>query len=285
MSSTNKPPQECTNFENEIKGNLILKKGELFNGLSYADIYREWLIWLHSDSPYYRGYRGEICFLHGNISYFTDTNTNFRKQRDPFQNRARDEEDGIFRGDKIFSDTAIFVPIITSHYSVHETPPYDGTTLESIADCLFICRRDMHEGGPMWLTIQKKGCDDPIDLLENACYVESPSFKMTVTKDSPLRNYFEMPIEPGEYDTVTTGYVAMIKNLPAGEYRLRYGGIGRGGGYSTDSIHDFIVKSVTDAGKKQEESIFGTLNTKKQYDGYQVGFKPPTLKKLKIAPL
>jgi len=272
-SQGNAPPKnpECEEFKTNISGdNLILKNTELFNGMSYADLLREWLIWLHSDSPTYRGYRGEICYLHGNISYYYDSQTNIRKQAEKFENKARNTDDKIFRGDIIFSDTPIFVPLINSIYSVNETLPYEGRTLESIADCLFICRRDMHEGGPMWFTIQKKGCPE-INLKNKACYVETPSFKMTVTKNSPLRDYFEMPIAPGEHDTVTTGYIAMIKNLPAGEYRLRYGGIGRGG-YFTDAVHDFIVKLV----EKKEE--VGKRNFKVEHSdsGYDE-FKPPSL--------
>jgi hypothetical protein len=190
---SNTPPKnpECEKFETNISGdNLILKNTELFNGMSYADLLREWLIWLHSDSPTYRGYRGEICYLHGNISYYYDSQTNIRKQAENLENKARNKDDKIFRGDIIFSDTPIFVPLINSMYSVNETLPYEGRTLESIADCLFICRRDMHEGGPIWFTIQKKGCPE-INLKNKACYAESPSLKMTVTKNSPLRGgYF-----------------------------------------------------------------------------------------------
>jgi len=256
----------CEQFEVRA-GHLILKKSELFNGMSYSDLLREWLIWLHSDSPTYTGYRGEICYLHGNISYYYDSQTNYRKQADTFENRARNVKDKIFRGDRIFSDTPIFVPIITAFYSVGETLAYEGRPLESIADCFYVCRRDIHEGGPMWFTIQKKGCPE-IDLRNTACYVES-AFKMTVTKNSALKDYFEMPIAPNEYNTVTTGYVVLIRGLPKGEYRLRHGGVGRRA-YSSDAVHDFIVEGVT-------QSV-GNLHSELPAPEYSE-FKPPLLTK------
>jgi hypothetical protein len=239
---------DCNKFEKGLVNNLILKSDQLFRGMTYSALLREWLIWLHSDSPTYNGYTREICYLHGNLSYVYDRETGLRKRADKFQNRARsrseDDPVEIFRGDIIFDNTPIFVPAKSSFYSVGETYYQDGKKLETIADCQFICRRDFQEGGPTWLTLQKKGCD-PVNLSKLLCDVESPSFLMTVTENSPLRERLEMPIEPGTYDTFTTARAALIKSLPAGEYRLHFGGYGRGA-YFSDTVHDFIVKPTKD---------------------------------------
>jgi hypothetical protein len=236
--------KECDEFSKYLKEEGgILKPDGIFCGMAYSDILREWLIWLHSDSPFYRGYAGEICYMSGNVSYINDKDTGFRRQADKFQNRSRNKDDQIFRGDVISHETPIFVPVISSFYSVGEKSIYDGGTLESIGDCQFVCRRDIKEGGMTWCQLRKKGCEQPIDLDDNSCYVESTSFKMTVTEDSPLKEYFEMPIEPGTYDTFAAAKVLLITQLPEGEYRLQYGGFGRGS-YKSDSVHDFIVRET-----------------------------------------
>jgi hypothetical protein len=233
----------CDNFRKRMLGDKILTVDQLFRGMTYGDLLREWLLWLHSDSPTYRGYPKEIRYLHGNLSYFYDRDTGIRKQAEKFQNRAKGS-DKIFRGDIIFDDTPIFVPATSAFYSVGETYYHDSKKLETIADCQFICRRDIMEGGPNWLRIQKKGCEE-IDLSGSLSYVESPSFRMTVSEKSPLRDYFEMPIVPDTYDTVTVAKAALITSLPEGEYRLHYGGYGRGT-YFSDTVHDFIVKPATE---------------------------------------
>ncbi len=225
---------------NSIENN-ILKENESFRGMTYGDFLREWLMWLHSSSPIFRGNRHEICYVHGNLSYIYDRETGIRKQAEPFQNRARSRN--IFRGDVIFDDTPIFVPARSSFYSVGEVYYQDNRKLESIADCQYICRRDLNEGGPSWCRVQKIEGDKVKDtnLDQKLCYVETPSFEMTVTQNSPLREHLEMPIKPGTYPTFTAANALMIKSLSEGKYRLQYGGYGRGN-YFSDSMYDFIVK-------------------------------------------
>jgi len=201
---------------------------------------------LHSDSPFYRGYPREICYLSGNYSFVYDKDTGKRKQSEEFQNKARNR-DGTFRGLIVYQDTAIFVPVNCSFYSVGESHYYGGGVLQSIADCQFICRRDMNEGFSRYITLQKKG-EKELDLFEHVCYIESPSFSLTVTENSPMRESIEMPIEPGTYDTFVAAYGIMLNasddpevKLPEGEYRIRYGNIGRAG-YKSDSVQDLIVR-------------------------------------------
>jgi hypothetical protein len=126
---------------------------------------------------------------------------------------------------------------------------YDGNVLQTIADSQFVCRRDINEGVSHYCTLQKKG-ENPIDLFDYVSYFESPSFSLTVTENSPMREKVEMPIAPGTYDTFIAAYGIMLNasdypkiKLPDGEYRLKYGNVGRGG-YKSDSVQDFIVRSA-----------------------------------------
>jgi hypothetical protein len=271
--SAGQSSRECQEFKEKLK-TIILKPTEVFNGMTYADLLREWLIWLHSDSPVYRGYRGEICYLRGNLSYSYDPNTGIRRQAEGFQNRARNMETKAFKGDTIFSDTPIFIPVTSAYYSVGESFSY-GAQLQSLADCQLICRRDIREIGPMWFKIQKRGCKNEIyDLTDAACYVESPSFKMTVTRNSPLREYFEMPIEPGEHETFTAAYAILIRELPPGEYRVQYGAFGSRM-YYTDTIHEFVVKDVEKEIRITKEVDDNMLESRLQRRTESGGFEIP----------
>jgi hypothetical protein len=227
----------------------ILDKDKTYRGLAYGHYLSEWLKWLHSDTPIYRGYPREICYLSGNNSFVYDKETGKRKQSEPFHNKAGNV-DGTYRGLTIYQDTAIFVPIHAAYYSVGERHYYNGDVLRSIADCQFICRRDMDEGFSRYITLQKMGEEKEIDLFKHVCYIESPSFSLTVTENSPMREHIEMPIEPGTYDeTFVAAYGIMLNtsdasenSLPEGEYRIRHGMIGCAD-YKSDSVQDLIVRS------------------------------------------
>ena len=236
----------------------ILKPNGIYRGLTYGLYLSEWLKMLHSDSPFYKGYPREICYLSGNNSFVYDNNTSKRKQSDEFQNNARNR-DGTFRGLIVYTDTAIFVPVRCSFYSVGEKHYYDGGVLQSIADCQFVCRRDINEGASHYCTLQKKG-EEELNLFGNVLYFESTVFSMTVTENSPMRESFEIPIEPGTYDTFAAAYGIMLNasddpkiNLPEGEYRMQYGHIGRGG-YKDDSVQDLIVRPGSTVNYKTPES-------------------------------
>ena len=228
----------------------ILKFNGIYRGLTYGHYLSEWVKMLHSDSPFYRGYQREICYLRGNISFEYDKNTGKRKQSEEFQNNARNK-DGTYRGLNVYSDTAIFVPVRSSSYSIGERL-YDGSVIQSIADCQFICRRDINEGASHYCTLQKKGEEKTMDLFDKVCYIETTIFSLTVTENSPMRESFEMPIEPGTYPTFAAAYGIMLNasdkpenNLLEGEYRIRYGHIGRGG-FKDDSVQDLIVRPAPD---------------------------------------
>ena len=173
---------------------------------------------------------------------FMSVKRGLEKKSEPFHDRSRSSKDKIFRGDTIFSDTPVFIPVISSFYSVGEMA-YDGKILESISDCQYVCRRDRLEAAKFWCRI-KTPKSDWVDLEKAVKYIESPSIQMTVTKNSPLRSYFEVPIQPGTYESFTAAWTLVIKGLPEGVYRLQYGGVGRSG-YMSDTVHDFIVSDVS----------------------------------------
>jgi hypothetical protein len=237
----------CRGFEKNIRAG-ILKSDGIFYGLTYGNYLCEWVAWLHSDVPIYRGYNREICYLRGNVSYYYEKDTGIRKQAEKFNNKSRNADDKVFRGLVIRPDTAIFVPVMATFYSVGERDMYGGGVLQSIADCQFICRRDISEGGKNWCNLEKKGLPDcKVELNDTLVYCETPSFKLTVTENSPLREHFEVPIEPGTYDTFAAAWAIMINTsnispLSEGEYRLQYGGFGAGS-YIDDSVQDLIVQS------------------------------------------
>lgn len=233
---------DCAATDGNVR-NKTMRSEEVYKGMTFSQLLREWLVWLYSNSPSYDGYREEICFLRGNVSYAYDPVTGERKQSDLFQDRARSNVDpDVFKGEVIFPDTGIFVPVISAFYSVGER--YYGTTLDTLRSCQNLCRRDIDEGGNYWCSIHKKGCPTAVDLQNEVVRVESPSFQVSVSQDSLLRERFEMPIEPGTYETFCVARVLFIKGLDddGSEYRLRFGGYGRGN-YISDSVVDFVVSS------------------------------------------
>ena len=51
----------------------------------------------------------------------------------------------------------------------------------------------------------------------------------------------EMPVKPGIYDAITTGYFIMIRGLHASKYGIIFGGEGMGA-YATNSVYDIYVR-------------------------------------------
>jgi hypothetical protein len=226
-----------------IKQYGILKSDGIYRGLTYGNYLCEWLRVLHSARPMYAGYPLEICFLSGNNSFVTNPITGERKQS-LFQNLARNK-DGTFRGLYLLPNTPIFVTAQCTFYSVGERLDYEGDVLQSFQDCQFVCRRDMKLSPSRYCTLEVG--NNSINLRPYLCYIETPPFSLTVAENSPMRERFEVPIEPGTYDTFAAAYAIMLNTsdespLPEGEYRLRYGGIGRGD-YKSDTVVDFIVQS------------------------------------------
>jgi hypothetical protein len=146
----------------------------------------------------------------------------------------------------IWPKTPIFVLVASTFYSPLEKLEYEGEPIQNIEDCQIICRRDIEESVSHYCTLQPQG-QKPIDLFNYVYYVESPTFSLTVAENSPLRERLEVPIEAGVYDTFCAAYAIMLNTddynpLPQGQYRLRYGNIGRDN-YKSDTVLDFVVRA------------------------------------------
>ena len=215
-NSNSKEALAKADLEKTIKGNMV-DCDAIFRGMTLGEWLREWTLWLHSEDPNFGGQKGEFLFTRGNISYVYDKETGLRKKSENFHNKARGA-DGVFRGEVIFDDTPIWVNILSSFYSVGEY--YEAKNLDTLTDVRSICREEMYTSGPCWLTLEKKGIEGKIDLIDKICLIESPSFQLTVPEKSALREYFQVPINPGSYDTVTIANIAFFESLPPGEYRL-----------------------------------------------------------------
>lgn len=239
----------CDSFGTIVKGGL-LASDKLFRGLTYGDYLEEWVCWLHSSNPYFKGYQREILHARGNLSWYYDEEKGKRIQADEFNNQARDAKNKVFRGCVIEDNTPIFVPVMAAFYWVGETDMYSGRVLKSVVDCQEICRSHINQPmGNLWCVLQKKTEDgQPIceqELDGELIYCETTPFRLTVAEDNPFKEHFEMAIQPGNYEAFAAAKALMLNTsesskLEKGYYRLRYGGFGAES-YMDDSVLDFIV--------------------------------------------
>jgi hypothetical protein len=133
-------------------------------------------------------------------------------------------------------------------------------------------RVDLAHSGKIWARIKEKnekrvyGVLSDVNLSISDFHVESPMFKMIVSERSPFRVHAEGgPLDPGVYDSVVGGFFILIKSLPAGLYRIRFGGKGRGQ-YYTDAIYDLMVQRKQQAPSLLNDDISATVqNPKKNY--------------------
>jgi hypothetical protein len=230
-----------SDFKNRVLDGVLGPNGT-YRGLTYSNYLTEWLRFYHGDYAFFRGDPGEILYLEGNNHYVTDSNTGIRRQSSEFLNNARNV-DGTNRGQMILNDTAIFVPIMNSFYSVTES--YEGNVLQTLADCQYICRRDTNETQSLYCTLTSED-GETVDLFDEIYYFESSCPNLMVAENNTFRNRIEMTINPGVYDSFIASYAIMLNtsgtsHLQPGNYRLRFGGIGRGY-YKTNTVQDFTVR-------------------------------------------
>ena len=172
----------------------------------------------------------------------------------------------------ISDNRPVFVPVLTS------TKVFGGG---SEAGIMFteeqvrrIARIDNDQSGVMWATIQSYGDkserpllsfakEDKADLLMYR--ITSRVFKLSISERNPYWSYmFQYPINSGEYDAVTDGFFILIKSLPKGSHRLRFGGKGRLD-YRTDSVYDLhvnpqfrLVSTVMDVSTEPSHIFFNS---------------------------
>lgn len=223
----------------------VVPPGENFRGMSYGDWSAIWWNWLMSEDPDNHD-GGDMLFLRGNVEYkHVGGVTGTPSYSDPkgFYDRTGT------RGEEIFEGTAIFFPVVIAMLIRGEL--YDGRLIKNEEEMRFAARKDIDEGGAMWANVTRKGEKKATKVVKNLkeFRVESPLFKLSVSKQSQLRNRMESSLEPGFYDSVTVGYYILLKPLPPSTYRIHFGGKGRST-YYTDSAYDITVK-----GKKRDSVI------------------------------
>jgi hypothetical protein len=139
------------------------------------------------------------------------------------------------------------------------------TTEEQVRN---ITRIATDESGPIWATIESSDGKGRVllcgDNLRNY-RITSPVFKLRISERNPYwKDIIQYPINPGEYDAITDGFFILLKSMPEGSYRIRFGGKGRlCPDYRTDSVYDIHVSAayrrkstVTDISGKPKEHIW-----------------------------
>jgi hypothetical protein len=204
----------------------VLQPEENFRGMSYGDLIARWNNWLMSSHPYYDG--GDILFLRGNMGYYTDPKA------------FLDMSNLSANGQTILYGTAIFIPIITCQWNIGDY--YEGDKIEDEETMRAAVRDFLSRGGPIWATCLKTDTNELFVIEEKLkrFYIESPRFQLDISPQSVLRTMIDDPLEPGQYDAVLGGYCVLLKDLPSGKYRIRFGGKGRRV-YYTDSVWDITV--------------------------------------------
>jgi len=214
----------------------ILKPDQTFEGRSYTDLITSWSNWLVSSAPDYKSNK-ELLFLRGNLQYEYDARGQQTEKEGDFLDRTGD------RCDTIFTETSVFVPILTAMYTINEG--YQGNQMTDEGALRYAVRRDIDEGRRLWLTCKYKGNDyvpviAPPESFENF-YFETPLFVLNVARDSPLVGKLEPPLAPGTtYEAVAGGYFVIMQFKTHGYYRLHFGGFGPGSYYS-DAFYDLRV--------------------------------------------
>jgi hypothetical protein len=213
----------------------IVPVNENFRGLSYGQWAAIWDNWLMSEDPD-NSARKDILFLRGNIDYRPVASVNglprFLDRRSTFTRTGENAE-------MIFDSTAILIPVLTARYSIGDI--YDGRKIKDEYELRGAVNRDTDESLAIWATIMhdKKTSKIADDL--NTYRIESPLFKLSISHKSKLRLRTQDPSEPGIYDSVVGGFFLIIRSFAEGNYRIQFGGRGRGN-YSTNSIYDIAVR-------------------------------------------
>jgi hypothetical protein len=194
---------------------LIVQPHENYNGLSYGYWTSIWWNWLFSDQIQ----NGSVYFLRGNT----------------------ENESPIIRTGKngpiIYSDTAIFFPIICTITSEH---------LFEHASSEVIRRSEsaQRQKNPLLLSVKINGARIP--NLKNY-YAESPEFVLDIPKSSKLQCYFDPLPRIGKSPAVSAGYWIMLRPLPPGTHKIIFKGK-HADGYV--SYGDYTIRVLTPSSDK-----------------------------------
>lgn len=214
----------------------IVLPSETFRGMSYGDWTAAWHQWLLSHNPDNPIYGEYILFLRGNVNYRSiGDKEDGPRYLDP---KAVYDEWTKDKCVTIYEDTAILIPILTSHYYIGEF--YNGKKIRGIPELRYVTNKDT-DGGSIWATIMKKGDKTTKIVSDLKEYrFESPLYFLSIPKDSKLRTKLDSPPKPGNYYAITVGYFVIIRSLHSGTYRVNFGG-SNGSAYHTNSLYDIEV--------------------------------------------
>ena len=155
---------------------------------------------------------------------------------------------------------------MTAMFSLND--PHESIQLLDEQGLRYAVRRDISEGGNMWLRYKDSAGSYQITVPNlTDYYFETSIFSLRVSGESPLLTKFETAFDPGEYQTVQGGYFVILTNLTPGTYRFHFGGNGRGY-YYTDAVYDVNVQSskirdLTKDVSKEDVKGKGLLSVKK----------------------
>lgn len=215
----------------------VVSTTENFRGLPYGFWFAKWTNWLMSANPdHYDG--GEMFFLRGNLDYRpVASGMKFPRYLDAGGVFDRTNEMGF----RIYEDTSLFVPVITSHYTLGIV--LEGNRKGTEDEVRQYINKDIDRSGDMWATIRSEHSTRPSKIVDDLreFRVESPLFRLVVPKDSKLNKKQYMEEKPGIYDAVVGGYCLIIRFLQKGSYRINFGAKGRGDFY-TNALYDVTVR-------------------------------------------
>jgi hypothetical protein len=250
----------------------IVDPTQNFRGMSYGEWTAVWSNWLYSPYPRYFP-SDDMIFLRGFLEFY-DPQSEYKMQqfitervvngrRDPHAppdvdskykdivrttekrlllNRDQDRDE-TFTGDIVPKDTAVFIPVITAMYWIGES--FEGRHLENEQDVRRAVRTDTYESREIWAWYRQGPTDKwenivkDGDVLKSKYRIESPMFTLRVSEDSQFSA--NTRVQPGNYDTVTGGYIIIIPDLEEGQtYYFRFGARGRDN-YRTESHYRIKV--------------------------------------------
>lgn len=210
---------------------------ENYLGMAYGEWAAVWDNWLMSEDPD-RNVRNDIIYLRGNLDYKPVA------LGDRFPRYMAPRSELTFVGRKrllIFSNSGVLIPVLTARYSLGDL--YDGKRIDDLMGLRDAVKRDTDESFNVYAVIrdlENRGRYAPIVQDINHYRIESPMYKLVIKPKANLKDSGEFLTDPGAYDSVIGGFFIIVRYLPKGRYRLKFGGEGRGR-YSTHSTYDIAV--------------------------------------------
>ena len=141
-----------------------------------------------------QGNRKDIVFLRGNLDYRSVApGEEFPRYIPPRSNLSLTGNNGI----EIFSNTAVFIPVLTARYSLGDI--YDGKRIKDELALRQAVNRDSDESLNIYAMIMSHGQkSSPIVDDINDYRIESPMYNLIIGSRARFRNVAEAPSDPGE---------------------------------------------------------------------------------------